>query len=151
MLRQHDRQYVLRHQEGALHVDVDDAVPILLVERVRQCSARDAGGVQQDVDSPEALGYRRDGGGNVCLVAHVETAAEACCGRRALDCGPGGRIDRLLEVEGCYGGALAGEAGGARGSDPRGGARDESDLVVELGHALSPQSRDPRYSSSDYS
>jgi hypothetical protein len=54
-LLEHLRDHVLPAQEGALQVDVDDAIPLVGFEHVDRAPARGSGGIHEYVDATEAL------------------------------------------------------------------------------------------------
>ena len=122
-LLDHRAQHVLRDQERSLQVDVDDAVPLVDRQLVREPAAADAGSVHEHIDAPVAVARGADRRLDERLVAHVEPLAEARFGRRRDHAVPR-VVDGLLHVEPRDHGALVGEPARARSADPRRRPRD---------------------------
>ena len=71
VLRDHDRERVLRHQERAFEADVDRVIPFLF-RAIRDClRKKDAGVVEKDVDPAERLDRRVHGPLAIACDAHV--------------------------------------------------------------------------------
>src|SRR5213596_1566479 len=66
---------VLRHEERALEIRVDDGVPIVLADPKQQVVARGAGVVHDHVDAPEVPLHRGDRRLHLSGVAHVTSVA----------------------------------------------------------------------------
>ena len=130
----HDPHGLAAAEEYACEVDGDDPLPSLEGELVQWGSRLDAGVVDGDVDTAEALNDVVEECGDLVLVSHVglvcfDGTEGAHLGGGALHAVavPGGDDD---------GGALGGEGAGYAPADAGGASGDDCDLGVEPGHAM---------------
>src|SRR5256885_1408024 len=77
---------VLRHEERALEIRVDDGVPIVLADPKQQVVARGSGAVHDHVDAPEVPLHRGDRRLHLSGVAHATSvASRRAVGQRRRD------------------------------------------------------------------
>jgi hypothetical protein len=109
------------HQSRPLAVDVEEEVPLGLVDLEEGGDLDDAGVVHQDVDAAEAADGGVDDGLDLLLAADVEGEAEGLPAGR-LDLGGDGLGGVVLEVGDDDAGALLREAEGGGAADALGAA-----------------------------
>src|SRR5207302_7174730 len=116
------------HQPRALHVRVDDVVPILLAHLLGQCVPDDARVVDQHVDPPESLD-RRDG--RTFAIRCEPDIARYPDGLPARVDDRGGHVPGPGQVHAANGSTLSSESMGYRLAHPATRAGDHGDLALK--------------------
>ncbi len=134
-LLEHRRKHVLRDDEGALQVDVDDAFELLEREQVRRPDADHARRVHENVDAPEALHRGRHRRRDRAFVADIGLAEDRA-GRVGADPGPV-VVRRPADVDAGDGGALGGKTLRRGQADAGRDSRDDRHSPLQALHACS--------------
>ena len=137
LLLAHARQDRLHHEQHALDVDGEDAVPLLLGHLLETRRRVDAGVAAEDVDAPELVDGSLDGGRTRRLVGDVGLH-ENGLGAGAAQLFGGRGAGALVDVDDDDVGALRGEHAGYAAPDALGGAGYDGGLVVESSTHWSP-------------
>jgi hypothetical protein len=125
--REHGLDGVMHPEIGALHIDVEGAVPRLLVDRVDRAAERDAGRRHQHVDPAPLLQHAGHAGLRLGVGAHIGLDRE-----RPGDLRRHFGETRRVAVDQRHPGAFGGEKPGSRGADAGSAAGNDGNLVLEL-------------------